>query len=815
MSAGTLTLTNNSDLVSGAGTSFSTELTAGDFVVATVGGVTYTLPVKSVEGDTEITLISKYPGPTQQGSAWNAVPRATQNQVTAALVVQSTEALRGLNYDKQNWQAVFSVDGHITVMLPDGSSFSGPSWLSIANILNTLDVEYLEQLAAQINQDAQQVETDKNTVVETATQVSTDAQAASAAATGAQGSASNAAESETNAEGYKELARKYALNPEDDPVTGGEYSAFHYSEKARQSAAEAASHNPAEALVKSLNLSDLADRAAAWLNVRPLGATPLAGAPVNDNDAATKQWVENLVAGGVVGATMNGVQNYGVGEKTLWDSRAFIPQWAVPSDGQLLDRSVWPELWAHAQMHSPIDDAEWLSTPSKRGMWSKGDGSTTFRAPDLNGVQDGSIKGLYGRGDGGGFYVPGHVFENGAPDAIGRINMRDLIDSSGGHFLNVGSAAQPGMCYPPYFGTYPGVIGGFSAAPSATATTSVTVQEFALSRANAAYGRSTLEVRGNNFAGVWIIRASGGFIAANTSWSVINEGNSDNAGVWNNGGVIRSTYKINGQEVAACSMLLTEAIDSQGYRNARAQFSVSNKQGNEYFFNFNENGIFQSSNGKFVFANDVYSSGAIYSNSSINAGVSGVIRSRAAEANEIYMQAAPAGQTTGLYINYLGGNWYNGRWTLGGIRSSSTLLQRVQLNVSDGGGTNASYMFSPNGVAQGAQWQNTSDRRVKSCIETIPNPLEVMRSIRGYSWSYEPYGTQGFGFMADEAEKHFPGAVKTTEDFEVEMPDGSKIGDVKSVDTYGIAAALHHEAILAMMDQIEELKAEIKKLKGE
>ncbi|WP_260677695.1 tail fiber domain-containing protein [Citrobacter amalonaticus] len=90
-----------------------------------------------------------------------------------------------------------------------------------------------------------------------------------------------------------------------------------------------------------------------------------------------------------------------------------------------------------------------------------------------------------------------------------------------------------------------------------------------------------------------------------------------------------------------------------------------------------------------------------------------------------------------------------------------------------------------------------------------------MRSMRGYSWYYEPYGTQGFGFMADEAEKHFPGAVKTTEDFEVEMPDGSKIDDVKSVDTYGIAAALHHEAILVMMDQIAELKAEIKKLKGE
>lgn len=68
--------------------------------------------------------------------------------------------------------------------------------------------------------------------------------------------------------------------------------------------------------------------------------------------------------------------------------------------------------------------------------------------------------------------------------------------------------------------------------------------------------------------------------------------------------------------------------------------------------------------------------------------------------------------------------------------------------------------------------------------------------------------------MADEVEKYFPGAVSGT-GLDVEMPDGSTVEDVKAVDTYGIAAALHHEAILAMMDQIAELKAEIKKLKGE
>ncbi|MGI1966775.1 phage tail protein, partial [Citrobacter freundii] len=108
MSAGTLTLTNNSVQVLGTGTSFTTELTAGDFIVVTVGGVPYTLPVKSVESGTVLTLISNFTGPTQSGAAWSAVPRVALNMVTAALVAQSAEALRGLNYDKQNWQQVFS-----------------------------------------------------------------------------------------------------------------------------------------------------------------------------------------------------------------------------------------------------------------------------------------------------------------------------------------------------------------------------------------------------------------------------------------------------------------------------------------------------------------------------------------------------------------------------------------------------------------------------------------------------------------------------------------------------------------------------------
>ncbi|MLZ43265.1 phage tail protein, partial [Salmonella enterica subsp. enterica] len=134
--AGTLTLTNDTDAVTGSGTAFTTELAAGDFIVVTVGGIPYTLPVKAVNNNTSLTLVSVYTGPTQSGAAWSAVPRVALNMVTAALVAQSAEALRGLNYDKQNWQSIFSGTGNITVKLPDGSAWNGPAWNGITTELN-------------------------------------------------------------------------------------------------------------------------------------------------------------------------------------------------------------------------------------------------------------------------------------------------------------------------------------------------------------------------------------------------------------------------------------------------------------------------------------------------------------------------------------------------------------------------------------------------------------------------------------------------------------------------------------------------------
>ncbi|ASV55563.1 Phage minor tail protein [Lelliottia jeotgali] len=153
MSAGTLTLTNNSAAVTGAGTTFTTDLAAGDFIVVTVGGVPYTLPIKTVNSNTSLVLVSNYTGPTQSGAAWSAVPRVALNMVTAALVAQSAEALRGMNYDKQNWQSIFSGTGTVTVKLPDGSTWSGPAWNGIATTI-TGKLDKIQNLSDLSDKDA-------------------------------------------------------------------------------------------------------------------------------------------------------------------------------------------------------------------------------------------------------------------------------------------------------------------------------------------------------------------------------------------------------------------------------------------------------------------------------------------------------------------------------------------------------------------------------------------------------------------------------------------------------------------------------------
>ena len=172
-----------------------------------------------------------------------------------------------------------------------------------------------------------------------------------------------------------------------------------------------------------------------------------------------------------------------------------------------------------------------------------------------------------------------------------------------------------------------------------------------------------------------------------------------------------------------------------------------------------------------------------------------------------------ANVSEGNFVNTISGDWYNGSWILGGIRSGSTSLDRMQLNVYNGDGGSASYLFGSDGIAQCQEWRTLSDERIKSNIERINDPLSKMRNIKGVKWTLETNGSVGYGFIAQDVEKDFPEAVSETKSSPITLRNGSSVTDVKSVNASGIAAALHHEAILALMEKVENLEAELAALK--
>lgn len=477
-----------------------------------------------------------------------------------------------------------------------------------------------------------------------------------------------------------------------------------------------------ESLLTENNLSDLADRAAAWLNVRPIGSTTLAGDPVNDYDAVTKRWVENKINTGTVGPTMNGVMNYGVGDFHLRDSRAYIQPYEVFSDGQLLNRADWPELWAYAQMLTPISDAEWLADASKRGKYSLGNGTTTFRVPDRNGVQPGSIQALFGRGDGGNSPSNGVVSESGAPNITYAAPHTMVTLASLASQVATNGALQS-------------ITSGD--APAAVGSGSRYIQtNFDASRCSPVYGRSAAEIVPRNFVGVWVIRASGGFIAANTSWSVINGDATEPAnGVTAYGGAVRSAYNIAGAE-AYVSQLRTKILFGTDFYSALEM---------------------KGQGGTLREVMSVNSLGAV-----TVPGRGGFFVGNTGEPNAIeFFNVTPSSEGN-TYVNIIRGHWYDDRWEFGGIREGNTQFRAVQLNINRAAGGNKYWAF---------KWENScidtnlgliqpggSDRRLKDKITDITNtegntPRDRINRLVAREFEWLSDGRKDRGFVAQEAKE--------------------------------------------------------------
>ncbi|ELY4302242.1 tail fiber domain-containing protein [Cronobacter turicensis] len=235
MAKGTISIANGATAITGEGTTFKTELAAGDYIVFTAGQVVYTLAIKSVDSDEALTLTKPYTGPDAAGLAWSAVPRSTMNQITMEVVNQVTEALRGLNHDKDNWQQVFSESNNVTVTLPDGSEFKGPSWPFIVNLLEELDPEKLQQLVDDMKASQDSVSADRT--------------AAEAARDKAQAAANSAAASQKAAEDAEAIATKNATD-----ATTSASAAADSAASASQAATEARSQaERAEELADTLD----------------------------------------------------------------------------------------------------------------------------------------------------------------------------------------------------------------------------------------------------------------------------------------------------------------------------------------------------------------------------------------------------------------------------------------------------------------------------------------------------------------------------------------------------------------------------------
>lgn len=135
-------------------------------------------------------------------------------------------------------------------------------------------------------------------------------------------------------------------------------------------------------------------------------------------------------------------------------SRTYIPEGWAPADGIILDRALWPDAWDAIQVgYSRVTDESWIRDPILRGCFSIGNGSTTFRIPDLNGKSEGSLGAAFLRGDGKNSFgeigrIQGDAIRNITGDfgsLGGQINNAYgiVIGSKNGVFVGHGENGRP------------------------------------------------------------------------------------------------------------------------------------------------------------------------------------------------------------------------------------------------------------------------------------------------------------------------------------------------------------------------------------
>lgn len=261
------------------------------------------------------------------------------------------------------------------------------------------------------------------------------------------------------------------------------------------------------------------------------------------------------------GASMSGVMNNFIGAVEWFNgSRSALPAGYIPADGQLVSRTA-PEtkdLWTAVDkgLFVKISDTEWVNGPSPnagsqyRGKYSTGNGTTTFRVPDLNGMQLNSIRALFLRGDAAGQAIP----------AIGTVG--EVLPSAAPNLFGTIASAGTGIFQPSYnSGIFSTGNRDYNDAASGTPNAASNIVSVDASKASPAYGRKNAnqvdpanEVRTNSVNGIWLIRANGSFNAANSEFNCISsDASAPPANTTVHGGILKSRYVTEGKTRVAAS----------------------------------------------------------------------------------------------------------------------------------------------------------------------------------------------------------------------------------------------------------------------
>ncbi|EOA1914452.1 tail fiber domain-containing protein [Enterobacter cloacae] len=181
----------------------------------------------------------------------------------------------------------------------------------------------------------------------------------------------------------------------------------------------------------------------------------------------------------------------------------------------------------------------------------------------------------------------------------------------------------------------------------------------------------------------------------------------------------------------------------------------------------------------------------------------GKVQQGAGKENNILTISGDGNTGTTGFVGAFQYNWYADGWIAGITRGSgtNTIAYSIYYNGASYGTGSKLWNFNYDGSAtsQGA-WVNGSDERHKSNIELVQTPLAAVLSMRGVTYDIQD-GERGVGLIAQDVEKWCPDAVKTYGDRK--FSDGTVIQDFKFLDTSGVAAAYHTEAIKELFNLVE------------